>query len=207
VVVYVIKESLAPAECHARRVADRLGTLATGLLDSLGMFGLAPRVVAVAVVTVALLTASATSAHTLSEQTVASGRWHGMKWEFKAQAADGAYCIAMTVGRGLEDGRSCGSMGKHGISYLAHHGRPAPNYVVGPVIAKARSVQIKFLDRPSVRISTMAPPPTLDRGMRFFAVILACPATPRSLVARDAAGRVVAQIVIPNRRFPRPKTC
>ncbi len=38
-------------------------------------------------------------------------------------------------------------MDEHGISYLAHTGRPAPNYVVGPVIAKARSVQIKFLDQ------------------------------------------------------------
>ncbi len=168
---------------------------------------LARRAVVVGVVTLALVASAATAAHAVGEVTVKSGRWHGMKWEFKAEAADGEFCVAMTVGRGAEDGRSCGSIREDGISYLAHTGRPAPNYVIGPVIAKARSVQIRFLDRPALRISTIAPPPTLDRGTRFFAAILACPATPRSLVARNAAGRVVAQIVIPKPRFPLPTTC
>ncbi len=167
---------------------------------------LARRAVVVGVVTLALVASAATAAHAVGEVTVKSGRWHGMKWEFKAEAADGEFCVAMTVGRGAEDGRSCSSIREEGISYLAHTGRPAPNYVIGPVIAKA-SVQIRFLDRTALRISTIAPPPTLDRGTRFFAAILACPATPRSLVARNAAGRVVAQIVIPNPRFPLPTTC
>jgi len=128
---------------------------------------LARRAVVVGVVTLALVASAATAAHAVGEVTVKSGRWHGMKWEFKAEAADGEFCVAMTVGRGAEDGRSCGSIREDGISYLAHTGRPAPNYVIGPVIAKARSVQIRFLDRPALRISTIAPPPTLDRGTRF----------------------------------------
>src|SRR5438093_3913565 len=75
--------------------------------------------------------------------------------------------------------------------------------VEGPVIAKARSVQIKFFDRPQIRISTIAPPPTLDPGIRFFVAVLPCPATPRSFVARNAAGRIVAQLVIAHRLGPK----
>jgi hypothetical protein len=78
-----------------------------------------------------------------------------------------------------------------------HGGHPGPNYVVGPVIARAPSLHISFFDRPSIRTSTIAPPPTseLDRRIRFFVVILPCPATPRRIVARNATGRVVAQLV------------
>jgi hypothetical protein len=141
------------------------------------MSALARRAVVVGVATLALVAPAATAAHAVGEITVKSGRWHGIKWEFKAQAADGEYCVAMTIGRGAEDGRGCGPMDEHGISYLAHTGRPAPNYVVGPVIAKARSVQIKFFDRPPLRISTIAPPRTLDRGTRFLRRY--CPVQPR----------------------------
>jgi hypothetical protein len=56
-----------------------------------------------------------------------------------------------------------------------------------------RSDQV--FDRPPIRISTIAPPRTLYRGIRFFAAMLPCPATPRSFVARNAAGRIVAQLV------------
>jgi hypothetical protein len=159
------------------------------------MFTLARRAVPMAVAILGLVAASATYGHTVSEPTVISGRWHGIKWELTANTGrDGSYCIVMTVGRD-EDARSCGSIGNEGISYLFHTGRPAPTYVVGPVIAKARSVQIKFFDRPPIRISTIAPPRTLYRGIRFFAAMLPCPATPRSFVARNAAGRIVAQLV------------
>lgn len=159
------------------------------------MFPLARRSIAVAVATLALLAPAATPAHTASEPTVISGRWHGIKWELTANTGrDGSYCIVMTVGRD-EDARSCGSIRNDGISYLFGTGSPALTYVVGPVIAKARSVQIKFFVRPPIRISTIAPPPTLYRGIRFFAAILPCPATPRSFVARNAAGQIVAQII------------
>ena len=165
---------------------------------------LARRAVVVAVATLALLATSAVYAHTAGEATVKTGRWHGIKWKLTAGTwPDGSYCIAMTVGSGPEDGRSCGSIRKERISYMAHTGRPAPADVEGPVIAKARSVQIKFFDRPQIRISTIAPPPTLDPGIRFFVAVLPCPATPRSFVARNAAGRIVAQLVIAHRLGPK----
>jgi hypothetical protein len=134
---------------------------------------------------------------------VKSGRWHGIKWELTANTgSDGSYCIVMTVRR-TDYGRSCGSIRNEGISYLFHTGRPAPTYVVGPVIARARSVQIKFFDRPPIRTSTIAPPPTLYPGIRFFAVILPCPATPRSFVARNATLRIVAQLIGARRGVPK----
>ncbi len=168
------------------------------------MSALARRVVVVAVATLTLLATSAIYAHTLGEATVKTGRWHGITWKFTAQAgSDGSYCIAMTVG-GREEGRSCGELGNDGITYLAHSGRPAPNYVLGVVIARARSVQITFFNGRSIRISTIPPPPALDRGTRFFAAILPCrPAMPRSFVARNAAGRTVARLVIPRPRGPK----
>src|SRR5688500_12369206 len=166
------------------------------------MFTLARRAVPMAVAILGFVAASATYGHTVSEPTVISGRWHGIKWELTANTgSDGSYCIVMTVRR-TDYGRSCGSIRNKGISYLTHSGRPAPDYVVGPVIAKARSVQIAFFDQRPIRISTIAPPRTLYRGIRFFAAILPCPATARSVVARNAAGRIVARIAIPR---PPPK--
>jgi hypothetical protein len=167
------------------------------------MSPLARRPVAVAVATLALFAPAATYAHTAGESTVKIGRWHGIKWKLTAGTSpDGSLCVAMTVA-GRESGRSCGSIRKEGISYLAHTGRPAPAHVVGPVIAKARSVQIKFFDRPPIRTSTIAPPATLDPGTRFFVAILPCPATPRSFEARNAAGRIVARLVIAHRLGPK----
>jgi hypothetical protein len=163
------------------------------------MSTLARRTVAVAVATLALFAPAGADAHALSETTVKSGRWHGVEWELRAQTwSEGSYCVAMTIG-GREDGRSCGSIREDRIAYAARSGRPAPNYVVGPVIGKARSVEIKFFDRPTIRIATIRPPRKLEpgtsmyAGTRFFAAVLSCPATPRSLVARGAAGRIVAR--------------
>jgi hypothetical protein len=167
------------------------------------MSALARFVLTVAFATLALLVASTTYAHTAGDPTVKIGRWHGITWKLTAQdGPDGSYCVAMRTPN-RTNSRSCGSIREHGISYLAHTGRPAPTYVVGPVIARARSIQIKFFDRPPVRTSTIAPPPTLDPGTRFFVAILSCPATPRSFVARNAAGRIVAQLVIPHRLGPK----
>jgi hypothetical protein len=174
------------------------------------MSPLTRRAAVIAVAVVGLVAAPVASyAHTVGyPTTIKSGRWHGMKWKVTARTgSDGSYCIDMEIS-GRLDGRSCGSIrdrGSRGISYMAHWGRPTPNYVIGPVIAKARSVHIRFFDRPPIRISTIAPPrtPELDRGIRFFTVILPCPATPRSLVARDAAGRVVAQIIRARPGVPR----
>jgi hypothetical protein len=137
--------------------------------------------------------------------TVESGRWHGLKWTFTARTgSDGHYCIDLHL-ESLGESRSCGSIRDRGISYMVHSGRPGPNYVVGPVVATARAVHIRFFDRPPLRTLTIAPPSTseLDRRIRFFVTILPCPATPRRLVARNAAGRVVAQLM--TRPLHRPR--
>jgi len=147
------------------------------------MSALNRRAVVITVATLVLFATAATAAHTVGETTVKSGRWQGITWRLKAQAgSDGSYCIAMIVAR-REAGRSCGSIRSEGISYLAHTGRPAPDYVVGPVTARARFVQIEFFERPPLRIPAVRPPAALDRSTRFFVAILPCPATPKSFVA------------------------
>lgn len=167
------------------------------------MSPLARRAAVIAVAMVGFVAAPFESyGHTVGyETTIKSGRWHGIRWEFTARTgSDGSYCIDIEVaGRG--SGRSCGSIrdpGSRRISYMAHSGRPAPNHVLGPVIARARYVHISFFDRPPIRTSTIAPPrtPELARGIRFFVAILPCPATPRRIVARNATGRVVAHIAV-----------
>src|SRR5690242_4567318 len=61
------------------------------------------------------------------------------------------------------------------------------------VVTRARSVQIEFFDRAPLRLSTIPAPPAIQGGVRFFVAVLPCPAMPKTLVARDAAGRVVAR--------------
>jgi hypothetical protein len=161
-------------------------------------------VAAAAVAILALFAAVATDAQTLDEVTVKSGRWHGIKWEFRAQTwSDGSYCLAMNVS-GSERARGCGSIRKDRISYMAGGGSRIPAYVAGPVVANARSVDVRFFDRPPLRLSTIPPPAALYRGNRFFAAVLPCPVTPRSFVARSAKGRIVARLVVPE-RFPKSR--
>jgi hypothetical protein len=169
----------------------------------MSVFALTPRALVATVATLALLATSAVEAGTPIEMTVKAGRWQGITWRLTAGTwSDGSYCVAMTI-EGRENGRSCGSIRRDRMSYLAAIGRPDPNYVVGPVIATARSVQITFFDRVPVRISTITPPRGLAPGTRFFAVLLRCPATPRHFIARDTAGRIVAQLVAVHPRRPR----
>jgi hypothetical protein len=85
--------------------------------------------------------------------------------------------------------------------------RAPTEFVVGPVIAKARSVRIRFFERPAIRLHTIAPPPSFVQGIRFFAAVVHCPATPRSLTARDAGGRIVARTVPWNGRPPPVLAC
>jgi hypothetical protein len=167
--------------------------------------------VVVAVVTAGLVSSSATPGQGVGyETTVKSGHWHGVTWKFTARTgSDGSYCLDMEIS-GRMDGRSCGSIrdpGSRGISYQARSGRPAPNYVIGPVIGTARSVQISFFDRPPIRLSTIMPPPARVHGFRFFVSMLQCPATPRSFVALNATGGVVARLVVPRRVGPPKIRC
>ena len=151
-------------------------------------------VVAVSIVGLLVPVAASSSA---VEAHIKSGRWHGAAWEFRGGAwRDGSYCTAMLI-NGREDSRGCGNVHQEGgIGYGA--GGTAgdsrlPNYVVGAVVTRARSVRIEFFDRIPMRLGTIPAPRTLEGGVRFFVAVSPCPATPNKLVARDAAGRVVAR--------------
>jgi hypothetical protein len=131
------------------------------------------------------------------EAHIKSGRWHAVSWELRGGAwRDGSYCTAMLI-NGRENSRGCGDIRQQGgIGYsagTAASGTRSPNYVMGAVLARARSLRVEFFDRAPVRIGTIPAPRTLEGGVRFFVVVLPCPAKPRTLIARDAKGRVVAR--------------
>ena len=156
----------------------------------------------VATVAACALVATPALAGSAIEASVKTGRWHGMEWELRAGAwRDGSYCVAMLI-RDRDDGRACGNIREQGgIGYIAAVSRPFPDYVIGPVVMVARSVRIDFFDRPPLRLSTIPAPRVLPGGMRFFMTLVRCPSTPRGFIARDARGRVVAQLVVRHRAF------
>jgi hypothetical protein len=150
----------------------------------------------IAVSTFAVLVSSA-FAGTVVEAHIKSGRWHGVKWEFRGGAwHDGSYCTAILI-RDRENDRSCGNVrqpgGGIGYSAGAAGGRSSPIFVVGAVVPTARSVRVEFFDRAPLRLGTIPAPRVLQGGVRFFLAVLSCPATPKKLIARDAAGRVIAR--------------
>jgi hypothetical protein len=127
---------------------------------------------------------------------IKSGRSHGVNWEFRGGAwRDGSYCTAMLI-NGREISRACGNVRKQdGIGFSAGGNasdKRVPDFVMGAVVATARTVRIEFFDkRTPLRLGTIPAPRTLEGGVRFFVAVLPCSAKPRKLVARDAAGRVV----------------
>jgi hypothetical protein len=152
----------------------------------------------VAVSTFALVVPLA-GAGTVAEAHIKAGYWHGVKWELRGGAwHDGSYCVAMLV-RDRENARGCGNVRQQGgIGYSAGgtaSNRHLPSFVMGAVVAKARSVRVEFFDRPPLRLGTIPAPRTLEGGERFFVAVLACPATPKKLVASNASGQVVARYV------------
>jgi hypothetical protein len=149
-------------------------------------------------------TGSAVEAH------IKSGRWHGVQWEFRGGAwRDGSYCTAMLI-RDREIGRACGNVRQQGgIGYsagVAGGERHLPIYVMGVVVTRARWVHVEFFDRAPLRVGTIPAPRTLEGGVRFFVAVLPCPATPKKLIARDAAGRVVGSFAWQHAP-PKPLSC
>ena len=131
------------------------------------------------------------------EAHIKSGRWHGVKWEFRGGAwRNGAYCTALLI-NGHENSRGCGNVRQQGgigwAAGAAGSGHRLPNYVMGAVLTRARSVGVEFFDRGPLRLGTIPAPRTLEGGVRFFIALLPCPANPKRLVARDVTGRVVAR--------------
>jgi hypothetical protein len=91
---------------------------------------------------------------------------------------------------------SCGPLqlkGTHAITYIEHTGRPRPDYIVGPVVATARLVEITLSNGKVLKTRTIAPKPGLARSLRFYAQQLSCGVRATRLLARDGRGRVVAQ--------------
>src|SRR5690242_2211890 len=152
---------------------------------------------------VALSFAVTSAAARKNEAIVTTGQWHGIPWRLSASASrDGSYCVALSV-KGHERARSCGTIRRERISYMAGTDSGIPAFIVGPVVSSARSVEISFFDRPSIRVRTIVPPSSLSPVTRFFAKLLRCPATARRLIARDQYGIIVARLAIPHRR-PKP---
>jgi hypothetical protein len=104
----------------------------------------------------------------------------------------------------------CGSIFNrlnHGVSYLAHIGRPAPNYVAGPVIATATHVSLTFKDGTHLRLPTILPPRGLAPNIRFFIDFMPCRTSdPVRIVGTDANQRIVASLQLPSWKQPR-ETC
>jgi hypothetical protein len=151
----------------------------------------------VVAVSIFALFVSLAAAGTVAEAHIKSGRWHGVKWELRGGAwRDGSYCVAMLV-RDRENARGCGNLRQQGgigwSAGAAGSNRHFPSFVMGAVLARARSVRVEFFDRAPLRLGTIPAPRTLEGGLRFFVAALSCPAGVRRLVARDAAGRIVAR--------------
>ena len=132
------------------------------------------------------------SAAAAGELVVASGQFGQMPWALSASdSPSGSYCLTMRT-HGHVNARSCGSIfgGRaHGVSYLASEGPPRPNFIAGPVIAKAVSVRITFLSGRLITVRTHAPPPGLSRNVRFYVHLMQCVNTrPAQIAGLDAGG-------------------
>jgi len=150
-----------------------------------------------------------------STGTVANGTFGTVTWKLSAtDSADGHVCITMSLRQRRSDSSAeCGSIfgpeaGRaRGITYLAHTGAPAPDYIVGPVTALAKSVVIAFSNRRSIRTQTVAPPKAMIAKIAFYVAKLPCPARPTSVRGLDARGRVVAYLGIPQLKLRGKPTC
>lgn len=148
--------------------------------------------VAIAVL-IAAATATAAGDVTVARHTVQSV-------PFVLSASDnarGSYCVTMRK-QGQLDASACGSIFSgqaHGVSYLAHEGRPSPSYIAGPVTARATHVSVAFTNGSHLTIATIAPPAGLARTIRFYVHFMPCTAAqPRRIVGTNAAGHVVASL-------------
>ena len=132
--------------------------------------------------------------------TVGSGHWGSTSWAVAASdTAGGRVCMTLRLGTGARSG-FCGIVRRramrpgdaYGLTLTA--GRSiAVSYVVGAVRSTARTVEIHLSRGNSVIARTIEPPRGLQQNIAFFAVRRPCGDFPTVLVARDAAGRIVAR--------------
>jgi hypothetical protein len=96
--------------------------------------------------------------------------------------------------------------GARGITYLAHQGRPGPNYIVGPVIATATHVVITYANGARITVPTIAAPAGLAPNVSFYVHMTPCQTLrPISIAGVNAHGRVVASRYLPT--FGTRDTC
>lgn len=139
--------------------------------------------------------------------TVASGRWDGAVWRMTAaDDARGDWNIDISLGGTPAVGgagliypwrRASAGDSSLGISFLGRSGVPLPDYVIGPVVARATEVDITLSNGATIRTPTIAPPPGLARDIAFYAAQTSCRAALVSVVGIDATGQVVAQLALP----------
>lgn len=166
-----------------------------------------------AVVGVAMLLTAQGSAAS-SKIVVASGAFGTASWTLSAtDSPDGHVCLTMTLphhgGSASECGTIFGSQAgqARGITFLTHTGAPSPNYIVGPVLARARTVTIRLASGTSMTTKTIAPPSGLTSKIRFYAAQLPCPTRPTRVTGFDSAHRVVADLKIRQLRLHGKTTC
>ena len=151
--------------------------------------------VGLAVFAACFAVAAATAA---GDVTVWSGGQRHVAWSLVATDGEsGSFCLTMRK-KGRLDASECGSIfggPAHGVTYLAHFGRPGPNYIVGPVVARARRIVVSLSDGTELVIPTIAPPRGLVPSIRFYVRLMPCRSVQvRRIVGINANGRTVASI-------------
>jgi hypothetical protein len=159
---------------------------------------------------------------TQAPQVVQEGNWDGHPWQMTAypSSTDGL-CVAITPtdsSNGAGGAQECGTFAgiprtaettkdssDMTITYLA--GTPGssafPAYIVGPVIDKAATVELRFANGATLRVPTFAGTQSLT-GVRFYATPLPGPVViapgasaglPKWIAGLDTDGTVVACLV------------
>lgn len=136
---------------------------------------------------------------------VTSGRWDGRVWTFAASdhvsGANVSYCWQMTFATGGGSGGCSNYISQANSPFLPYYGMdigeaiggcPGLDYVDGPVVASATSVEITLSTGGAVKTSTVAAPAGLARSIRFLVVRIPCGTQPATATARNRAGKVVA---------------
>ena len=130
---------------------------------------------------------------------VKSGHWARIAWTFSASdTADGHVCLFLTLPAQKAGGGSCGLVrrspiragGSYGVAFMSGYQRVS--YDIGAVFSTARTVKVTLSNGSVITTSTIHPPRGLASTIDFFAVERPCAAFETSIVARDAAGQVVA---------------
>jgi hypothetical protein len=145
---------------------------------------------------------------------VKSGHWARIAWTFSASdTADGHVCLFLTLPAQRAGGSSCGLVrrsptragGSYGVAFTS--GYQGVSYDIGAVFSTARTVKVTLSNGSVIKTPTIHPPRGLAGNLDFFAVERPCAAFETSIVARDAAGQVVATWTASRARNARHPDC